>query len=280
MLRKSANIEMRSEDLFISTEKVHVQYRFFNRSPQPVTTVVAFPMPNQSTENPDEDDMATAGSEGLRAFRTRVDGKPVEMALEQKVTARGADHTKLLRDLNVPLSPSAADDALKRLSPEEIEGLIHLGLVERHIYDNGGRTEQQLSARWTLETAYYWQQTFPPRQEIGIEHEYKPSVGNAVPRRIEGDYYRTRYCTDPEFLESAGRRPGLPQSWISYILTTGGNWAEPIGLFTLTIDKGSPDNLVSFCGHDVEKTGPTTFRMRKRDYTPTADLHVLILGHR
>ena len=37
-----------------------------------------------------------------------------------------------------------------------------------------------------------------------------------------------------------------------------------------------PANLVSFCGDGV-KSGPTTFEVRYRDYTPKRDLAVLIL---
>ncbi len=48
--------------------------------------------------------------------------------------------------------------------------------------------------------------------------------------------------------------------------------------FKLTIDKGSPDNLVSFCGKGVKKVGPTTFEMTARDFWPERDLDILILG--
>ena len=46
------------------------------------------------------------------------------------------------------------------------------------------------------------------------------------------------------------------------MLTTGGNWAVgTIGKFKLTVDKGDPKALVSFCGDNVKKIGPTTFEM-------------------
>ena len=53
----------------------------------------------------------------------------------------------------------------------------------------------------------------------------------------------------------------LMEQRLDYVLTTGGNWAlGTIGDFKLTIDKGDPENLVSFCGENVKKTGPTTLR--------------------
>jgi hypothetical protein len=69
----------------------------------------------------------------------------------------------------------------------------------------------------------------------------------------------------------------LSETWVDYILTTGANWAEPIGEFRLVVDKGSSNNLVSFCGEGVRKISPTRFEIRRRNYTPTSDLSVLIL---
>lgn len=67
------------------------------------------------------------------------------------------------------------------------------------------------------------------------------------------------------------------ENWISYILETGANWAGPIGVLHITVDKGRPDNLVSFCGEGVSKTGPTTFEMTYRDIYPSGNLEVLLL---
>src|SRR5580693_5710025 len=43
---QNENVEMRSEQLFVSTEQVRVTYHFFNKSEQPVTNLVAFPLPD------------------------------------------------------------------------------------------------------------------------------------------------------------------------------------------------------------------------------------------
>jgi hypothetical protein len=64
---------------------------------------------------------------------------------------------------------------------------------------------------------------------------------------------------------------------IRYILTTGGNWRSPIGDFRLVIDKGHPDNIVSFCGSGLTRLSPTRFEMRRRNWRPNRDLAVLIV---
>src|SRR5262245_52411875 len=54
VLTRSNAIEMRAEDLYLSTHLVRVRYRFANVTAAPVTVEVAFPMPDLT---PDPDDI-------------------------------------------------------------------------------------------------------------------------------------------------------------------------------------------------------------------------------
>jgi len=114
------------------------------------------------------------------------------------------------------------------------------------------------------------------------------SIGNR--EAMQEDWfagYRAKYCMDEDFLAAVTaahkERPGefsapFSEERISYILTTGGNWAAgTIGKFKLTVDKGNPKALVSFCGDNVKKTGPTTFEMTANDFYPEHDIDILIL---
>ena len=60
------------------------------------------------------------------------------------------------------------------------------------------------------------------------------------------------------------------------VITSGANWAGPIGTFRLVVDKGD-STLVSFCGDGVRKIGPTSFEMIAKDYTPKRDIDVLFI---
>src|SRR5271163_3596607 len=53
VLAKSADIEMRSEELAISEKEISVRYRFFNHAASDQTATVAFPMPDIVWEGPD-----------------------------------------------------------------------------------------------------------------------------------------------------------------------------------------------------------------------------------
>ena len=98
-------------------------------------------------------------------------------------------------------------------------------------------------------------------------------------------YYAGKFCVDKGFMSAVRKRDGTTDSdgpryserWLSYVLSSGANWAGPIGTFKLIVDKGSTENLVSFCGERVTKTGPTTFEMDLNGFLPEKDLDFLFI---
>src|SRR4051812_37614081 len=91
---RNHDVEMQSEDLFISAREINVRYRFFNKSAANITLLVAFPMPDIHVDNPDENiSVPTEDPENILAFTTIVNGKPVATKVEQRVIALGLDRT-------------------------------------------------------------------------------------------------------------------------------------------------------------------------------------------
>jgi hypothetical protein len=98
--------------------------------------------------------------------------------------------------------------------------------------------------------------------------------------------YRETYCTDRPFrsaVESLYRKANAPnaklgayEEYLSYVITSGANWAGPIGAFRLVVDKGD-STFVSFCSDGVRKIGPTTFEMTAKNYAPRRDIDVLFI---
>ena len=125
VLRQTRDIDMVSEDLFVSVERVRVRYVFRNRSAKPVRTIVAFPIADRDLADEYEMDVASVGQ-----FRTLVDGRPVQMQVERKAFARGIDQTALLRRLGIPIDNSgAAGEKLAKLSRADQDHLARLGLI-------------------------------------------------------------------------------------------------------------------------------------------------------
>lgn len=281
-LVRNEAVELLSEDLFVSTKEVRVAYRFRNKTAEPVTVLVAFPLPPIDAIVPEEMNIVLPdpASDNFVDFTVTVDGKSVTPSVSERATMLGIDRTEELRKRGLPLNPLADGlyQTIDAMPKAEQEALAALGLLYIDPYS--------AQPAWRYEATFYWQQTFPPGEEVAVEHRYKPVVGYGFfGDHVFGDEWYKRYCFDDGF-EAAARKklaavagtqnPYLSEQRISYILTTANNWSGPIGTFRLVVDKGSPDAIVSFCGEGVTKTSPTTFEMTATGYVPTKDLDVLI----
>jgi hypothetical protein len=292
---KTDSIEMKSEDLFVSTKEIRVHYRFVNNSARDIVTQVAFPMPDITVDSLDANiAIPTQDPQNILGFATSVNGRQVATKVEQKVFAGGIDQTEFLQRFGIPLAPhlSATTDALDQLPRSTWNDFTRLGLATIEEYGDGGGTKEHLTPRWTLKTTFYWQQLFPAQQDVIIEHRYLPSVGSSAATMIRSDAdwtspvlkkYQQKYCLDRAFVNAAtlqqarSTSDNITEERLEYVLKTGANWSNPIGEFRLVVDKGATDNLVSFCGSGIKKISPTQFEMQVRGFTPTDNLYVLIL---
>ena len=76
---------------------------------------------------------------------------------------------------------------------------------------------------------------------------------------------------------STGDDQMISERTMGYVLTTGANWAKPIGTFRLTIEKDSPEQLLTVCADGLEKTGPTRFELLRKDFSPEQDIRMMML---
>lgn len=295
VLEKTSAIEMASEDLYVSATRIRIRYVFRNVTAAPITTTVAFPMPDRPLSDENEGDVAYPSG-----FRTTVEGKPVRAMLERKAIAKGKNQRALLESVGIPIAPqsiNAATKAMDRLTPATKVRMVAAGLAgEEERDDDGKGMTKHLIPLWTVQDRYYWTQTFPAGRDLKIEHGYVPGAGASVTTTFavkalrateEGRLAKARYCPDAAFFAAIDKRigapdrdPGLPDWRIDYVLTTGANWAMSIGDFRLVVDKGRPGNLVSFCATGVRKISPTQFEVRHRNWRPAQDLHVIIVEPR
>jgi len=292
VLSRTDGIEMRSEDLYVSAREIRVRYRFYNRTDRDISTLVAFPMPDIVGRPEGDIGVSEADPTMLTPFTTVVDGRRMVTNVEQRVFMGPVEHTDLLKGLGVPLSPhlAATTEALGRLPQPQIDQLIELGMVEDRSWTDADGRHVDIAPLWTLKTTHYWTQVFKAGKELRVDHRYTPAIGGSAgsvfgdPESEAGEVANeeaTRYCTDDAFRKGARRMHArglvMSETWVDYVLTTGANWAEPIGDFRLVVDKGSSRNLVSFCGEGVRRTSGTSFEIRRRNFTPQSDLSVLIL---
>jgi hypothetical protein len=292
---RNDTIRMASEDLFLSREEVRVTYRFENTSDEDQELLIAFPMPDIRADYYAMVAYPTTDGENIFGFSTLFDGEPVTAELHQYAFALGVDRTEALGELGIPLAPhlQGTIEAIATLPAAERERLAALGVLAVE-YEYTDETEVPFHVpAWTLKSSYVWEAVFPAGETVEVEHAYTPSVGGTVGvtflydgEMSTEDEYRRKYCMDNAFINAARASMSDPdepwsspyyESWLSYVLSTGNNWAGPIGEFRLVVDTGSSDTLVAFCGDGVEQTGPTRYEVVAEDFYAWEDIDVLFL---
>ncbi len=194
------------------------------------------------------------------------------------------------------LDADAVVAALLALPPDRRAAVKAAGLAEFYDGDPSGEVPDSAYPAWSIISRYHWTQTFPAGATLHIHHEY----GNYPPGGIfywedpipDDSYLQDlarRYCVDKGtsaaiYRQVERRDPdtgelshfGMAYN-IEYVLRTANSWAGPIGHFRLTLDKGDKANVISLCAEGVKKTGPTTFVIEKKDWSPNRDLEILVV---
>jgi hypothetical protein len=284
---KSEHIRMLEEVLEISTKTIRVRYRFLNESDKDIHATIAFPLPHCGWLS-----VALEGPPGepspghiLTTFKVLADGHPVSTQVESKAVMGESDVTAQLRGLGLSDRQIFNFD----LTPDQLEALKNM---------NGGKAKllDGNAPGWKIAETAFWQQTFPAGKEIAIEHDYEPVVGQGpnlpYSRGAYGFDIPTAHpdgqgdvCLDDVTKRAIENRiraylakdgsTSLTFADVEYILGTGRNWKEPIGEFTLRIDKETPDTFVSLCfPGKPKKVSPTVYEFYQKDFVPPDKLVV------
>ena len=280
---KNKNISMHSEDLYISKEEVRVNYEFKNLSNKDITETVLFPMPAvpSFTDSDYADTSATYDK-----FQVWANGKPITPDQhvrtfmypiiikngEKNYAEKAIDTTNLFKACGISdaqmMSPWTyrfdTDDINQRLLDCKSKAL------DRFLDDR-----EDLDILWDSQVIYSWKQTFKANTITKVKHTYKPLVGGSVD--LDSGQYGD-FCVD-DLTQRSFNKNGRPYHALSYILTTGANWAKPIANFKLTVER-DPNELVSFCWKGkgkVKKIGPTTFEIKETNFVPTHDFDVAFI---
>lgn len=296
VLGRTDAIEMAREDLFVSLDEIAVSYTFRNQSDTEIETVVAFPMPDIQVNPWGDTALPDLAGDNFLDFSVTVDGQPVKVNLQQRAFAAELDITDDLQRHAIALFPFAdgIEAQLDALPADLIDEWQSRGIVRLDRYDIGTGMKVHRTPYWVLKSTYWWTMKFPAGMPVRVEHRYKPSVGGTAGVNFfqDGKFagpafaeYKARYCMDDGFTNAIVKRmrerkaeyPPFTEARIAYVLRTAANWAGTVGTFTLTVDKGAPQNLVSFCGKNVRKLDATTFEMRIDDFLPERDLDLLFL---
>ena len=287
---KNNDIRMVSEDLFISVDKVRVQYEFHNDADHDVTETVLFPLPSESYEGYDGDFADIAKLH--HSFKIWVNGASIKPTAHYRAMWGTRDITDLLKsqcgltqnEIEKPYSQEEGYDISDKGSAC-LTQLNQLGMIQYTPYNAADDTNASSTDRqyvWTGQMVYSWQQIFPKGQSISVKHEYQPLVGGGVMLGLSDKNIKQtvtdQYCIDSTFmrkLRGQSKQTEASYQALGYILTTGANWAKPIERFHLTIDKPK-DSLMSLCWDaSLKKVSDTRFEATKTNFTPKHDIDVV-----
>lgn len=288
---KTPHIAMESEDLYISQQQIRVAYRFKNLSKRDITETVLFPLPILS-DGYSADFADTAGL--IKSFKIEVDGKKVQpkthvRAFMYQKDAEGShvgdpiDVTAALKGCGFSdselMNPWTDGHDLSKLHAK-LDQCKDLQILKLRKYETASGDGLINETPWAAQIVYSWPQTFKAGAVTEVKHQYTPLVGGSMyfdASKSDQNAFYSAYCIDDQFrrkMKKSGKDYPVHRA-LSYVLTTGANWAKPIGTFTLTIDR-APNELVSLCwDKSLKKVGANRFRAVKHNFTPTRDLDII-----
>lgn len=286
---KNTPVRMAAEDLTVSPAQVRIRFEFANPTAKDVDTIVAFPLPDISTSEFWGSPIGTVTDDpkNFVGFKAVVDGKPVAITIEQRAFLKNKDVTAQILAAGAPVNPVADEGYVKlgELSKEKQKALIAAGLAEGD--------DNEFIPQWTVRTRFWWNQKFPAKKTVVIEHSYQPITGQSFfsteYQKRTAAYDGVDYCFDEGTWAAIAARTAKAKATpdsaaymisyqTSYILKTAGNWQGPIGRFHLTLDKLKADNILSLCWDgELKKTSPTTFEFSKENFAPKRDIAIIVL---
>jgi hypothetical protein len=274
-LTRQENISMEKEVLFISKDKVTVDYEFKNLTDKDITTEIAFPIPEYGVLS------TLHGIPAFHDFKVFINGKSISYETEIKAFVKGKDVTSMLKDNSIvpeTFGGFMADETIERnshivshLSEKKINQLIAFG-----VFKDGS---PGYWPEWTVAIKYHWKQTFPAHKVLSVRHEYKPVVGGSASPHENTELVAD--CLDKSTV-SAIDKAGYGCGWLKYILTTANTWKTPIGDFILRIepekDKNSgkaTDMKLCWDGPDLYNDKEGEINIHLKNYVPKKELTVL-----
>jgi hypothetical protein len=304
---RSNEISMEKEVLSINADRIKVVYSFLNTTAKPIKTTIAFPLPvwpYNSEPTWDTEFISNLISKGSVSttyeeyikhipflnFKVLVNGKEITYKMMNKaILPNGKDITPILRKHNIPLSRIILvgweEAGLLESNPELNQKLKKLKLL-----DIAGKP------LWSLQTIFYWEQIFPPKNITNISHSYTPASGNAWITKQEqhklgqrsnssSSKYEIRdrnktydlkdFCMRDEDLDRKVGSTFKRAFIVDYILSTGSNWKGPIKDFTLILEKNLGEPYT--CFDESLKGNGTQYTVNIKDFTPREELKALFI---
>jgi hypothetical protein len=285
----SNQVQMKSEDLYVSPDAVRAQFEFLNDTDKDVKADMAFPLPDIDTFRFWNNAIGTVKRDSVNfvGFKATSGATPILPKVDQRAFVNGKDETALIVSAGLPVNLKGWSFILDKLPVDTRRRLAAAGAIGA--YDpNTERHPTNYYPKWVASTTFYWRQVFPARKPVAIDISYQPVTGSSDREMMTAETHPSiaeYYCIDTstwtplKIKQQAplGHRVTLGRR-TDYILKTANNWNGPIGHFRLTLDKLKANNTLSLCWDgELKKIGPTTFESTFTNFAPARDIHMLVI---
>lgn len=272
-------IVIEAQEIVLSRDVVKATYAVRNRSPEPLTRMMAWPLPEIDMNVLGEDVVVLASGDPINfaAAAVAVDGVPVSLEFEQRATAFARDATALLAAGGVSPNPKAGGVAeqLAGLSPEQVGEFEERGVVHRN--------DNRLVPNWAVKTTAFWRQTFAPDQLLTIGLAFGPVTASGLWGASSLADFKTAFCIDDDQAASIAARAassarGLVTHRLTYTTGNSPGWWQAIANARLVIEKVNVETIVATCVKDLKPIGPTLLEAVFREFRPKEDIRVLFIN--
>ena len=237
--KKTEDVSMVSESLFVSKEKIRVEYEFRNNSDKPVEGIVLFPLMEFFSVQPYPfDTREFEKNKDPLGFSVKAGGAVIPVRIDKKKIC--IDKKNDVYQLNVQYYWNYT------FPPQQSVRVEHSYLP---VAGSGGLSEED-KRNYCIDSAF--------------EKDFK-NLSAKLGRNIGENENLLEYMHYHSFAH------------IGYILKTAKNWAGPIQNFKLVIEKPSPGSLVSTCWKGLKKINKTQFEFERKNFIPSQDLNVLFV---
>lgn len=283
VFKQSDTVSIVKEDLFVSLDKITVDYLYKSDANAAQTVTIAFPMPGVPVNDDPGSlrELLPEGSapENYMGFKVAVDGEDVTAQPFARALVGDKDVTEKVTKAGLPLA-MLVDDAnalIKQVPKAQLDELVALGAVGQG--DNYG--EATYWPQWDYQVAFEWQQEFKPG-ETKVSISYIPLAGYPADfgESYEAGELADAACVDGALRAAITKLSNYGKAYyevatVGYVLTTAKYWKGPIGSFNLTVEKPQGKALAAFCPSEAKKVSPVRFEWHTKDFAPKADLSVI-----
>ncbi|WP_293865860.1 DUF4424 family protein [uncultured Alsobacter sp.] len=295
----AAGLSIQSAQMQVTPDRVTIRYSVANTGGMPLDAKLVLALPRLDFSDPDVQ-WAIPGIEPTNFIDAvaKVDGRPLRMAASQTADLNGRSVAAELRRSKISLVPVGTfQNEVQALQPKALETLAGAGVIQQAGTSPDGAP--LYFPTWAVETVLSAPVKIPADKPLALELSYRTSVGvsrDTVLRKALRekpslaaplDALKRTYCIDAgtlagiDKLSAAGEANGaqMEERRIRVLLQPliAG---KPTGVLKLSVDKGRPDRITSFCSQGVKKTGPTTFQSEARDVVEPLDFRILLVGPR